>query len=71
MSQKEAKCPHCGRELPNDLGNEESIVDEIVKCPRCGSARTWKDTKRYTSQGVMQRYYCRGCGRRFSKQQEF
>jgi DNA-directed RNA polymerase subunit RPC12/RpoP len=40
MSQKEVKCPYCGRELLNELGSEESQVAEIVKFPQCGSTRT-------------------------------
>jgi len=37
------------------------------KCPECTSQRVWKDGTRYTKQGDVQRYLCRNCGYRFSK----
>jgi len=39
----------------------------MVKCPECGSQRTWKDGKRYAKEGEIQRYLCRSCGYRFSQ----
>ncbi|MGB9914726.1 MAG: IS1/IS1595 family N-terminal zinc-binding domain-containing protein [Candidatus Bathyarchaeales archaeon] len=70
VSQKVINCPYCGRVLPREFWHEKSQADKrIVKCPRCGSTRTWKDAKRHTSNGVIQRYYCRDCGRRFSERQ--
>ncbi len=39
----------------------------MVKCPECGSQRTWKDGKRYVKGGEIQRYLCRSCGYRFSQ----
>ena len=38
----------------------------MVKCPECGSQRTWKDGKRYVKGREIQRYLCRSCGYRFS-----
>ena len=37
------------------------------KCPECTSQRVWKDGVRYTRHGDVQRYLCRNCGYRFSK----
>lgn len=37
-----------------------------MKCPSCGSERTWKDGLKYTVTGQIQRYLCRSCGYRFS-----
>ena len=36
-------------------------------CPECGSAKVWKDGKRYTNSVEIQRYICRSCGFRFSE----
>ena len=38
-----------------------------IFCPKCGSFKIWKDGKRYTLQGEIQRYICRVCGFRFSE----
>ena len=37
-----------------------------IICPKCDSKRTWKDGKRQTKFGVIQRYSCRDCSYRFS-----
>jgi integrase len=37
-----------------------------LRCPECGSAKTWKDGIRDTDLGPVQRYLCRSCGYRFS-----
>ena len=37
-----------------------------IKCPECGSQKTWKDGLRYTTYGEIQRYICRDCAYRFS-----
>lgn len=37
-----------------------------IKCPECGSTKTWKDGLRYTNLGTVQRYICRNCAYRFS-----
>jgi transposase-like protein len=66
MKKQVINCPHCGKVLPKEFWHEE--VDKVtVKCPRCGSAKNHKDAKRYTPTGVLQRYYCKDCGCRFSK----
>jgi integrase len=40
-------------------------------CPKCDSKKVWRDAKRYTKLGdEIQRWYCRGCGRRFSDPQD-
>lgn len=68
MKLRIVNCPHCGRILPKEFWHENNQMDRVgVKCPRCGSSRAWKDAKSYTSKGVIQRYYCRDCGRRFSE----
>jgi len=36
-------------------------------CPNCGSQKIWKDGLRHTISGNFQRYVCRECGYRFSK----
>ena len=36
-------------------------------CPECGSEKSWKDGIRYTTFGIVQRYFCRECGSRFSE----
>ncbi len=69
MTQRVMNCPHCGRILPREYWPEKSQVNKQGgRCPRCGSNKSWKDAKRYTTSGVFQRYYCRECGRGFSIQ---
>ena len=65
MSAKVMNCPHCGRILPKEFWYE-APRKVIIKCPRCGSTRTIKASKRYTALGAIQRYYCNECGRSFS-----
>jgi transcription elongation factor Elf1 len=67
MSPKVMNCPHCGRILPEEFWHEKKVDKPIVICPKCGGTKTWKDAKRYTPAGAIQRYYCRICGHRFSK----
>jgi len=38
----------------------------IIRCPQCGSEKTWRDGIRYSGFGQVQRYVCRRCGYRFS-----
>jgi len=38
----------------------------IIRCPQCGSEKTWRDGIRYSGFGQIQRYVCRRCGYRFS-----
>jgi len=40
-----------------------------IKCPECGSTRLFKDGKRRTKQGKVQRFLCRDCGYRFTDPQ--
>lgn len=48
-------------------GPPRPIRSQPLKCPECGSAKTWKDGLRYLSDGrSVQRYVCRLCGFRFS-----
>ena len=35
-------------------------------CPRCYSGKVWKDGRRKTKKGLVQRYICRVCDYRFS-----
>ena len=37
------------------------------KCPECHKKRIWKDGKRKTRNGLVQRYICRDCDHRFSE----
>ena len=37
------------------------------ECPNCHSKRNWKDGIRETTFGLIQRFYCRDCGVRFSE----
>jgi len=79
MSQKEVKCPHCGKPLPNDLWKElkENALTaakrqkiEGVKCKICGGTRLCRDGKRWGAEGEeFQRYLCYECGYRFSVRQ--
>ena len=39
----------------------------VAKCPACGSTRVWRDGRRKTGNGDVQRYLCRNCGFRFSE----
>ena len=41
------------------------------KCPNCHSNSFWKNGKRKTSNGLIQRYVCRECDYRFSKSDDF
>jgi hypothetical protein len=43
------------------------MVEEVLKCPECGSICIYKDGFRYSKLGQAQRYLCRVCGYRFSK----
>ncbi len=36
-------------------------------CPECGSSKAWKDGFRHADQGLVQRWLCRSCGKRFSQ----
>ncbi len=36
-------------------------------CPECGSTKAWKDGFRHAEQGLVQRWLCRSCGKRFSQ----
>jgi integrase len=47
--------------------SHEGDVGSSPLCPQCQSKRVWKDAKRQDNFGyVIQRWYCRDCGRRFS-----
>lgn len=41
-------------------------TEQELRCPQCGSAKSWRDGMRQTSFGQVQRYICRNCGYRFS-----
>jgi integrase len=41
-------------------------VELTIRCPQCGSEKTWRDGIRYSGFGQVQRYICRNCGYRFS-----
>jgi integrase/predicted RNA-binding Zn-ribbon protein involved in translation (DUF1610 family) len=41
-------------------------AEQELRCPQCGSTRTWRDGIRYTDFVQVQRYICRNCGYRFS-----
>jgi len=45
------------------LGGEEARRE----CPECHSRRNWRDGKRETNYGIVQRFLCRDCGFRFSQ----
>ena len=47
------------------------MVEEEDECPKCGSGSVYKDGIRYTRSGEVQRYHCRNCGYRFSRQKRF
>jgi len=49
------------------LGTVQPHPPKQLRCPECGSERLYKDGLRYTKQGEVQRYLCRGCGYRFSE----
>jgi transposase-like protein len=70
VNRKLINCPHCGKILSEDLWKEKKCENQksAVKCPQCGSQKAWKDGKRQTPQGTVQRYLCRECSYRFSKQ---
>ena len=42
-------------------------MKSVPTCPECNSTKTWKDGKRPTENGKVQRYYCRECCHRFSE----
>jgi integrase/ribosomal protein L37AE/L43A len=47
--------------------NVENSAGTSPLCPQCGSTRVWRDALRYSVFGDrIQRWLCRGCGRRFS-----
>ena len=39
---------------------------QILECPRCSSKKIWKDGKRKTVYGSVQRFLCKDCGHRYS-----
>jgi integrase len=57
-----------GKEAETETkSSPQSAVNSSPHCPRCNSEKVWRDAKRYTRLGdVIQRWYCRDCGRRFS-----
>jgi integrase len=57
-----------GKEAETETkSSPQSDVNSSPRCPRCSSEKVWRDAKRYTKLGdVIQRWYCRDCGRRFS-----
>jgi len=44
--------------------NGDDIESQV--CPKCDSENIWKDGKRITGRGLVQRYLCGYCGYRFS-----
>ncbi|MEM3627732.1 MAG: hypothetical protein QXZ25_06910, partial [Candidatus Bathyarchaeia archaeon] len=49
-------------------GPPRTVRSRLLKCPECGSAKTWKDGLRYLADGTaVQRFLCRNCGLRFSE----
>jgi integrase/predicted Zn-ribbon and HTH transcriptional regulator len=51
-------------EITLKFSSEEA--DKAVKCPECGSIRSYKNGTRATAEGlVLQRFLCRDCGYRF------
>jgi len=42
------------------------LEEKVIKCPVCGSQKSYKDGIRYTRSKEIQRYQCRECGHRFS-----
>ena len=68
MSSKEIYCPVCGQRMPEEYWKYKNQADQrAIKCPKCNSYRIWRDAKRNTPSGAIQRYLCRKCGYRFSK----
>ncbi|MEM2936035.1 MAG: tyrosine-type recombinase/integrase [Candidatus Bathyarchaeia archaeon] len=51
--------------LPLPLPVPISLPTSIL-CPECGSSKAWKDGRRLTDRGFVQRWLCRKCGYRFS-----
>jgi integrase len=52
-------------EPPSQSSLESGEASSLV-CPKCKSSRIWRDAKRYTFYGEIQRWFCRDCGLRFS-----
>jgi transposase-like protein len=68
MGPKIMNCPHCGRILPKEFWHEKTPVEKVaVKCPDCGSIKTWKAGKYQKPPEIIQRYSCKDCGLRFSQ----
>jgi transposase-like protein len=68
MKRYVMNCPYCGKMLPLGFWHEEEIDDgrKNIKCPRCGKFKPLKDGFRQIKTGKAQRYYCTGCGYRFT-----
>jgi integrase/rubredoxin len=43
-----------------------TVLEPQIKCPECGSGKTYRDGFRYVDGFPIQRYLCRDCGFRFS-----
>jgi integrase/predicted RNA-binding Zn-ribbon protein involved in translation (DUF1610 family) len=56
------------KEEMNNFNTHSHIhtLTHSLSCPECGSAKIYKDGLRYTVNGGVQRFLCRGCGFRFS-----
>ena len=65
LEYKIVNCPHCGRIIPQHILNGE-LTRKKVSCPECGSQSSFRDGKRSTRDGKIQRYLCKKCGYRFS-----
>lgn len=55
-----------GQAQPHQPPIQPVNSNPTLKCPQCGSAKTWKDGIRETAYGPVQRYLCRNCAYRFS-----
>jgi endogenous inhibitor of DNA gyrase (YacG/DUF329 family) len=46
MTRQVINCPYCGKMLPKEFWHEKETDERIlIKCPRCGIFKPWKDGK--------------------------
>jgi transcription elongation factor Elf1 len=66
MSRKIFNCPHCGKILPKNVWEKKKEEGQLVKCPRCGSEKVWKNGFVKRLSGKVQCYLCGNCFHKFS-----
>jgi hypothetical protein len=60
LENKIMKLLYCGKIIPQHILSGE-LIRKAVSCPQFGSQKSFKDGKRKTRKGKIQRYLCKEC----------